>query len=177
MSTQGKNLDRKVRNLRTILIEPFKQVKLGIYVIIVALTFTVITGALFVFAFVEQYRHVMEIFQVVDPKFRWEVVTNDVFYTNISRVGALLVTFIVVLFVVVFRSTHKYYGPLVSIERFVDQIAEGDYSKRVVIRRSDELQRLAARLNLMAQKLEERHGVLVERRRSASSPTEGHEES
>jgi nitrate/nitrite-specific signal transduction histidine kinase len=100
-----------------------------------------------------------------------------VFYTNISRVGALLVTFIVVLFVVVFRSTHKYYGPLVSIERFVDQIAEGDYSKRVVIRRSDELQRLAARLNLMAQKLEERHGVLVERRRSASSPTEGHEES
>lgn len=163
--------DRKVRNLRTILIEPFKQIKLGIYVIIVALGFTIVTGAMFVYAFIDQYHHVMEIFQVVDPKFKWEVVTNDVFYTNSYRVATLLATFIVVLFVVVFRSTHKFYGPLVSIERFVAQVAEGDYTKRVVIRRGDELQRLVDHLNVMATRLEERHGQLVDRRSRNASGT------
>ena len=145
------------RSTKALIIEPFKQVKLGLYVLAVSLAFVIMTALIFLNAFSEQYRHVMEIFQVVDPKLQWEVVTNDVFFTNVVRILALLAAFIIVMMVVVFRVTHKYYGPLVAIEKFVDGIAEGEYSRRVVIRKGDELQDLVRRLNSMAEKLEKRH--------------------
>ena len=149
---------RPRRDLRTTLIEPFKQIKLGLYVFGICLAFIGFSGFLFVAAFMEQYQHVMGIFQVVDPNLRWELVTNDVFYKNAVRVGLLFATFITVLFTVIFRMTHRVYGPLVSIERFVAQMAAGKYNRRVVIRSGDELQRLVSRLNDMAASLEKRHG-------------------
>jgi signal transduction histidine kinase len=54
--------------------------------------------------------------------------------------------------------THRYYGPLVSIERFVDDMTQGRYGQRVKIRQKDELQRLTDKLNDMASALEKRHG-------------------
>ncbi len=155
------NSARQNRTLRTLLIEPFKQLKLGVYVLTLSLAFVIITGLLVVNAFMEQYQHVMEIFQVVDPRFKWELVTNDVFATNVVRIVAVLVTYVAVLFAVVFRATHKYYGPLVSIERFVQEISNGDYTRRVVIRRGDELEDLTLLLNEMAQILQDRHGAKV----------------
>ncbi|MEZ4742266.1 MAG: hypothetical protein R3B45_07450 [Bdellovibrionota bacterium] len=49
-----------------------------------------------------------------------------------------------------------------SIERFVDSIINGEYNKRVTIRNTDELQRLAGKLNNMAENLEKRHGAKVD---------------
>ena len=149
--------NRSNRNYKTILIEPFKQLKLGMYVVALAATFVVLTGFVFLTAFTEQYQHVMEIFQVVDPTYKWELITNDVFMKHAIRLGVLLSVFIVSLFYVVFKVTHKYYGPLVSIARFVDGISKGDYSQRLVLRKGDELQQLAMDLNQMAENLEKRH--------------------
>ena len=161
-----KSKSRQSRNMKTLLIEPFKQIKLGIYVLLVSLVFTAAFSALFLYASFQYYQHVMEIFEVVDPKFKWDVVNNSVFQSLIWKLGVLLVTFISTLFLIVFRSTHKFYGPLVGIERFVEGITKGEYRRRVVIRKGDELGRLAQVLNEMAQKLEERHGTsLPDRRR------------
>ena len=147
------------RNLSAVMIEPFKQMKLGIYVIAVSLSFVVLTALVFLNAFFEQYQHVMEVFQVIDPKNQWAMVTNDVFFKNAIRLGVLLVSFIAVIFSVVFHVTHKYYGPLVSINRFIEGVAKGDYSQRVVIRKGDELQDLAQNLNKMAENMQKRHGI------------------
>jgi signal transduction histidine kinase len=123
---------------------------------------------MFVLAFNEQYNHVMGIFHVVDPNLQWELVTNDVFYTNAVRVGAILALFIVVMFTVVFRLTHRYYGPVVSIERFVDQLTQGDYQVRCKIREKDELQSLVAKLNVMAESIEKRHATVVNQAKERS---------
>lgn len=161
-----KSKARKSRNIKTLLIEPFKQIKLGLYVLLVSLGFTCAFAALFLYASYEYYQHVMEIFNVVDPNYKWDLVNNSVFQSLMWKLGVLLVTFISTLFFVVFRSTHKFYGPLVGIERFVEGISKGEYRRRVVIRKGDELGRLAQVLNEMAQKLEERHGAsLPDRRR------------
>ncbi len=149
---------RPGRNLKTTVIEPFKQIKFGVYVIGLSFIFVILSALLFVSAFSDQYQHVMNIFQVIDPSRRWDLVTNDVFYTNAIRIGALFVGFIVVMLALVFRLTHRYYGPLVSIERFVDEISSGDYTKRCKIREKDELHDLVGRLNNMAEQLEKRHG-------------------
>jgi HAMP domain-containing protein len=146
------------RNLKSLIIEPFKQIKFGLYVIGLSVAFVGVSAAMFIMAFTEQYQHVMGIFNVVDPKLKWELVTNDVFYTNAARLGVMFFVFIAALFALVFRMTHRYYGPLVSIERFVDQMTAGDYARRCKIREKDELQRLVGKLNRMAEAMQDRHG-------------------
>ena len=152
------NRSRPRRTLRSLIIEPFRQVKLGIYVIAISCAFVVVASLLFVSAFVDQYRQLMEIFKIVDPQYKWELVTNDVFKWNATCIAGLFLAFIGILFGVVLRMTHRIYGPLVSIERFVGEMSNGNYGKRIVIRSGDELQRLVHRLNDMAKKLEQRHG-------------------
>lgn len=164
-NTAANNKDhRPKRNLRSTLIEPFKQIKIGIYVMLLSLAFLVCASWLFIAAFTEQYQHVMEIFNVVDPSTKWELVTNNIFYSNAIKLGILFVSFIGILFTVVFRMTHRVYGPLISIERFVTHMAEGKYDQRLVIRRKDDLQKLAEQLNQMADKLQKRHGPHDRRR-------------
>jgi HAMP domain-containing protein len=150
------NQARAKRTWATILIEPFKQIKMGLYVLAVCIGFVLLAGALFVAGFWEQYKHVMTIFNVVDPNLQWELVTNRVFYINTIRMAVLFASFIGLLMAVVFRMTHRIYGPLVSIERFVEQIADGQYDKRVKIRNKDELKRLVSKLNNMAERIEAR---------------------
>lgn len=141
------------------LVEPFRQFRLGIYVLGLTGAFLVAVSYLVFDAFSAQYQHVMGIFRVVDPELRWELITNDLFYDHALRIGALVLAFVVVLFGVVLRMTHKVYGPLVSVERFVDQMAEGQYHRRVAIRGGDDLPRLVGKLNSMAEALQKRHGA------------------
>lgn len=176
-----KNLERQSRSLRSTVIEPFSQVKLGIYVIAICAVFLVLSGLLFHNSFLAQYQHVLSIFEVTDPEMQWEVISNDIYRENLLKLGLLFLGFIVVMLSVIFRMTHKYYGPLVSIERFADAIADGKYFDRVAIRKGDELLTLVEKLNGMAKELERKHGSLVNkdgetvRRRKAdtgSSPDE-----
>jgi signal transduction histidine kinase len=141
--------------------------------------FVGICAFMFVTAFTEQYQHVMGIFNVVDPNLKWELVTNDVFYTNAIRIGVIFVMFIVTLFAVVFRLTHRYYGPLVSIERFIEGFAAGDYKRRCKIREKDELHDLVMKLNHMAEQIERRHGAGPMHETggfNSPGPTEGEEQ-
>ncbi len=151
------NTLRPKRNLATILIEPFKQIKLGVYVIGVSLVFVVLIGAMFIYAFSDQYKHVMEIFQVVGMDEQFELVINQTFRSNAIKVMGLLLLFVIVQLYVVVKMTHKIYGPLVSIERFVGEIAAGNYDRRVTIRKGDELEKLVGSLNLMAESIDNRH--------------------
>lgn len=146
------------RGFKSILLEPFKQIKFGIYVLAVSLVFLIAEGVLFVMAFKEQYQNVMSIFNVVNPDTQWELVTDDVFYKNAALLAGLFVVYLGVMFFLIFRLTHRYYGPLVSIGRFVGEMKEGNYGARVTIRKGDELQELVHSLNEMAEKLEKRHG-------------------
>jgi HAMP domain-containing protein len=150
---------RPRRNLASLVIEPFKQIKFGVYVIGISVAFVAVSAGMFVWAFYEQYKHVMTIFNVVDPQMQYELVNNNIFQVNAMRIGVVFVAYIGITFWVVFKLTHRYYGPLVSIERFVTQMTNGQYDKRCKIRTKDELHALVAKLNEMATKLEERHGA------------------
>lgn len=154
----GSKNKRPRRGLKSMIVDPFKQIKFGLYVMGVSLAFLAIFGFLFVNAFTDQYQHVMGIFNVVDPNLKWELVTNDVFKTNAMIVAGFFVFYIATMFTLVFHLTQRYYGPLVSIQRFVGQITDGQYDKRCKIREKDELQDLVRMLNKMADQIEARHG-------------------
>jgi hypothetical protein len=170
--------DRVGRSLRSLVIEPFQQVKLGVYVVAVSLVFMALAGYVFHRSFNEQYQNVMKIFSVTDPDMQWQVLNNDIYKSNLKILIGLLLGFISSMLFVVFRMTHKYYGPLVSVERFSDMISQGKYFERVQVRKGDELGRLAGKLNAMAAELERKHGSLVDkdgqtiRRRKNETPGE-----
>ncbi|MEY4630251.1 MAG: hypothetical protein RIQ81_371 [Pseudomonadota bacterium] len=161
---------RPRRKKQSVLIEPFKQIKFGLYVLGISTAFLFASGFLFVRAFRDQYEHVMGLFNVVDESMQWELVTNDVFTANAIRIGVLYAVYLAVLFGVIFRLTHRYYGPLVSIERFVEEIKRGNYAQRVRIRRGDELHGLVNSLNAMAEHLEKRHGKNSRETRESKHP-------
>ena len=161
-SSAAPKAKRSTRSLRSTLIEPFAQIKLGVYIIILSTLFLILAGWLFFHTFEAQYSNVMEIFEVTNPDARHEIIANDVFYGNVYKLITLFAVYILTLLAVIFRTTHKYHGPLVSIERFADLIVEGKYYSRVAIRKKDELKSLAEKLNAMAQALEKKHGALVD---------------
>ncbi|MFK7872143.1 MAG: hypothetical protein AB8C84_03085 [Oligoflexales bacterium] len=154
-------MSRQSRSIRSTLVEPFRQIKFGLYMIALSFAFVGILAYLFIDSFKQQYSHVMRIFQVVDPDLQWEVVTDEVFIMNISQLIFAIVAYLIILFWVVFKLTHRYYGPMVSLERLIIELKSGRYHSRVKIRAHDEMQSLALHLNELAESLEKKHGSLV----------------
>lgn len=150
-------MPRKPRTLRSTLIDPFKQLKLGAYLCSLSLLFVVLIAVMVTLAFREQYQNIIQIFQV-PASIQDELIHNDIFQKNFIRIGSMILIYAVSLIFMTFWLTHKYYGPLVSIERFVEQIRDGQYQQRVRVRHGDELQDLVKGLNEMAEALEHRHG-------------------
>ncbi|MBC62520.1 MAG: hypothetical protein CMP11_08680 [Zetaproteobacteria bacterium] len=150
------------RKLINIFIEPFKQFTIGLYILLVTTVFFICSAFLLTSAFLSQYEQVMGLFNVASSKAKWDFILNDVFYKNAFWVFSLYFTYAIVLFSLVLKFTHRYYGPLVSIDRFLKNLIEGQYSTRVSIRKKDELQSLVKRLNELAEKLEEKHGKTVQ---------------
>lgn len=144
------------RNWRALLIDPFKQIKIGLYAIVITVSFVVALCLLMIRAFWAQYQQIMEIFSVSSVEAQFELVTNRIFLDNALSIGGFVAIFLAFMLVVLVKLTHRYYGPIVAISRFVEAIIEGDYSRRIVLRKGDELQDLALRLNRMAEILEER---------------------
>lgn len=141
------------------LVEPFKQVRFGLYVIGVFLLFLVILAAVLIWAFREQYLQVMDWFSIAQEAAP-DLMLNDVSQKAGWIVGGVLLLFMITMLNVIVRRTHRMYGPMISINRFIEELRRGNYSARLKTREKDDFQDLVLRLNTLAQALHERHGVL-----------------
>ena len=145
----------KRRSVKAYLVEPFKQIRFGLHVVGVSITFVAALSWLFVRSFREQYQQVVDIFQVTETV---DLMTNDVFLRNAIVIGGTLAAFTAVMMFVVVRRTHKMYGPMVSIMRFLGELHKGNYAVRIHIREKDDFQNLVGALNSLADSLHARHG-------------------
>ncbi len=148
-------------SLTAYLVEPFKQVRFGLYVITVFLIYLVILAGVLIWAFREQYAQVLDWFSVASSEAP-DLMLNDVSQKAAWIVGGVLVAFIATMLNVVIRRTHRMYGPMISINRFIEELKRGNYSARLKTREHDDFQDLVGRLNLLAEALHARHGVLGE---------------
>ncbi|MCB9229017.1 MAG: hypothetical protein H6618_05340 [Deltaproteobacteria bacterium] len=172
MTSEAGKRSGKKRTLRSFLIEPFSQIKFGLYMIGTSFAFILASGIMFWNAFDDQYTQLISIFSVVDPEELWELRLNTVFETNAIRILLFFLIFMTVTFSIAVSLTHRYYGPLVSIDRFIDDLIRGKYSSRIHVRSKDELQDLAKKLNQLAEVLE-RQGS-VNKDKSPSAPEKKH---
>ncbi len=141
------------RKWRNILIEPFVQIKIGSYVLLLSLIYS---GTLAIYlwdAYDEQFYKFESAYRGDNARSIFE---QSLHSSYVFLLGALILVFMLSLLLVVIRRTHRMFGPMVPVERFVDAIADGDYSQRIKIRNKDHFQDLAAALNCVAESLQKR---------------------
>ena len=148
----------KRRSVRAYLVEPFQQIRFGLHVALVSVAFVIALGWLIASAFYEQYQQVIDLFQVADSA---ALVQNDLFFRNGGVIALTLVMFVITMLFVVVRRTHRMYGPIASIMRFVNEMKRGNYAVRIHVREKDDFQALVGRLNELAEILLKRHGIHV----------------
>jgi signal transduction histidine kinase len=131
------------------LVEPYFQIKLGLMFVIVNLLFSAMIAAV-------MYWVVSDIFVAIKTYFT--LIGNDAAFTQeklrtpLLLIVGMILTFIVVTFYIAIHYTHKIYGPLVSINRFVDDMVDGKAPRRLTLRDGDELTELVTKLNILADK-------------------------
>lgn len=82
----------------------------------------------------------------------------SVMQTSILAITITAIVLTVLTTVAAVIITHRFYGPLVPIRRFIASVRDGDYSARLSLRTADEFHDLAEELNEMVKTLEARHG-------------------
>jgi len=94
----------------------------------------------------------------VTAKEEIEKIIDRAFYVNMLSFGIFLGGLSIIHLMTTFYLSHKFFGPMVAIRRFVSKITEGEYEEKIHIRETDEFQEFARELNLMADQLRKRHG-------------------
>lgn len=61
-------------------------------------------------------------------------------------------------FVIGLQLTHRIYGPLIPLQRHIDELRNGNFSSRVHLRKNDEMLELQEGLNSLATALESKYG-------------------
>ena len=133
--------------VRSKLVEPYFQIKLGLMFIIINLIFAALIAAASWWVLSDVFHSLKTYFELsgVDAALTMGKLSNPMII-----IGSLVVAFIITTFYVAVHYTHKIYGPLVSIHRFVDELVEGKVPSKLALRDGDELQDLAIKLNILA---------------------------
>jgi hypothetical protein len=135
--------------VRSKLVEPYFQIKLGLMFIIVNLVFSALIAGATWWVLSDVFLAVKTYFDLTGQDAALAV---GKFSTPMMIIAVLVMAFIGTTFYVAVHYTHKIYGPLISINRFVDELVEGKTPQRLLLRDGDELQDLAAKLNTLADK-------------------------
>jgi signal transduction histidine kinase len=149
----------KRRTFRAYLVEPFKQIRFGLHVVFVSLLFSALFAYVFLWAFLQQYQQVFEWFSVIEAESKAAMLDNEVFIRNGYILAATILAFVITTLYVVVRRTHRMYGPMISMMRFVAELKKGNYAVRIHIRERDDFHNFVAELNALAETLQARHGV------------------
>jgi hypothetical protein len=135
--------------VRSKLVEPYFQIKLGLMFIIVNLCFAMLFGGVMWWVLSDVFAAVNTYFDLTGGD---AALTMGKLSTPLILVGVIVLAFVGTTFYVAVHYTHKIYGPLVSINRFIDEMVEGRSPSKLALRDGDELQDLVLKLNILADK-------------------------
>lgn len=132
------------------LIQPYKQISFGLIFISLNVLFSALI--LFVFGY-----FIWDIYQTQSIYFQLTDLQSEQILKKLMRpvfIGAgLLGTFIFTTLIFSIRYTHKFYGPLVSITRYLDELKNGHNPEPIKLRAKDQLHDIADRLNDLHSKI------------------------
>lgn len=132
------------RGFKSWFVEPYRQVKLGILFLLLNMAFAGLMFGIFGYYVWDIYQTLAALFKLTSDqsselleKFQFPIIAGAV----------LIFVFIVASIMIAVRYTHRIYGPLVSIHRFIDDYLQGAKVSPLNLRESDQLKELAEKLN------------------------------
>jgi len=146
------------RRLRNILIEPFKQIKIGINFIILNMLFGVISAGAFYYFIHDYYQVVFNMFKLIKlpPEMSMALAkqANNIQFSAIVILATVCLTFILITFLFVLRWTHRMYGPISSINKQLEKAIQDQDIAWIELRKNDEFQETARLVNLLLNQTE-----------------------
>ena len=130
-----------------VLLEPYKQLRFGMVFIGLNLLFSLLMTGVFSYFMYDMFAAISSYFRLSGAE---SAMTMEKFMTPLGVSLGIFLAFIVSTLVLSARYTHQFYGPMVSIKRFLDQIIEGGRPAPIKLRANDQLQDLVSRLNTIA---------------------------
>ncbi len=135
------------RKLKNISLNPAFQLQFGLYLT----TASVIGSIILVGAFVIRVLMQMTIW-MDGPEERGLVALEAVRSSAMALFIGLLILFIISM-VITFVYSHRILGPMIKFEKHIDQMLEGNFANRIVLRDKDHFHSLASKLNQLTEKL------------------------
>ena len=133
-----------------ILIKPYKQLRFGIAFLILNFIFSVIILSVFAYFLWDIYQAVVFYFQLSAQESQ---VTLEKFMIPALIALGLVLLFIFLTLHMAVRYTHQFYGPLVSIHRYLDNLLENKQPDPISLRKKDQLQDLVIKLNHLREQI------------------------
>lgn len=138
------------KGFRSWFVEPYKQIKLGLIFLILNIIFGAIIFGVYGYYIYDIYSIVSSYFQLNADQ---SSTTLSKFIYPLSIGLVIVVLFIITTILVSVKCTHNIYGPLVSINRCLDQMIDGTTEiEPLKLRPSDELKDIASKLNILIDK-------------------------
>lgn len=138
------------RGLKSWFVEPYQQVRLGVWFLLINCVFGGLIFAVYSYYVIEVYEAVTMYFQISGSE-STEVFAK--FRVPLAVGMALVAAFILTTILASVRMTHGFYGPLISIHRFLDDLLSGQAPKPIQLRDSDQLQDLVVKLNRLPREM------------------------
>lgn len=131
----------------SMIVEPYRQVRLGLMVLLVNTLFGLCIGGIFSY-------YIIDIHDVLSVYFQFNPTEDQQvwqkFWVILLLCLSLVAVFFVLTFVVIIKYTHQIYGPLVSLHNHLDQLIAGTAKSPINMRSTDQLQALAQKINQLS---------------------------
>jgi signal transduction histidine kinase len=87
---------------------------------------------------------------------RWNIERSfdTLYYIRYTILFLIVLLFSVINFWIGLRLSHRFGGPMVNIQRILEQAQRGNYNSRITLRSKDYLHEIADSVNLLLEKLE-----------------------
>ncbi len=126
------------------LVEPYRQVKLGLIFLLLNFVFAGLTLGIFGY-YIWDISQTLAVYFKLSSDQSMEILQK--FQTPVYAGCFLMFILVIASILVSVRYTHQIYGRLVSIHRFLDEYLSGETVQPLLLRESDQLQELAEKLN------------------------------
>jgi len=130
-----------------ILLDPYKQFRFGIMYLVVNFIFSILMLTVFTYYMWDIFAAIQFLFKLNDAE---SMMTLKKFMVPAFIGLGMSVLFVVVTLYLSVKYTHQFYGPMVSIKRYLDKQISGENPDPIKIRKTDQLQDLVVRLNTLA---------------------------
>ncbi len=139
------------RSIKNFALQPFLQVKIGLYCLILSMFFALAIGLIVYINMNQFFRVVVEL---TGAQAEVEGLLLDYLYPVKVQVGVVILLYVVATMLITLRHTHRFVGPTVAFRRHIEMISQNNFKYRTILRDGDAFVEVANDLNRLSEQLE-----------------------